>query len=98
MEQKGGKVRRKVLLNKGLRTSTAHDTAVAKRTARGSSAGKGFGEVSRKDHEPKNGEVESQLSQKFSQVHSGASATASAPTGALFVGRAVPVVSCPPAC
>ena len=34
MEQKGGKVRRKVLLNKGLRTSTAHDTAVAKRTAR----------------------------------------------------------------
>ena len=65
---------------------------------RGSSAGKGFGEVSCKDHEPKNGEVESQLSQKFSQVHSGASSTASAPTGTLFVGRAVPVVSRPPAC
>ena len=53
MEQKGGKVRRTVLFNKGLRTSTAHDTAVAKRTARGSSAGKGFGEESCKDHEPK---------------------------------------------
>ena len=34
MEQKGGKVRRKVLFNKGLRTSTAHDMAVAKQTPR----------------------------------------------------------------
>ena len=100
MEQKGGKVRRKVLFNKGLRSlrsSTAHDTAVAKRTAR-LIGRKRFWEVSCKDHEPKNGEVESQLSQKFSQVHSGASSTASAPTGTLFVGRAVPVVSRPPAC
>ena len=33
----------------------------------------------------------------FRQVHSGASSTASAPTGTLFVGRAVPAVSRPPA-
>ena len=32
------------------------------------------------------------------QVHSGASPTASAPTGILFVGREMPVVSRPPAC
>ena len=31
-----------------------------------------------------------------SQVHSGSSSTASAPTGTLFVGRAVPVVARPP--
>ena len=64
---------------------------------RGSSAGKGFGEDRARTMNQKNGEVESQLSQKFSQVHSGASSTASAPTGTLFVGRAVPVVSRPPA-
>ena len=52
MEQKGGKVRRKVLFNKGLRTSTAHDTAVAKRTAR-LIGRKRFWGGSCKDHEPK---------------------------------------------
>ena len=39
-----------------------------------------------------------QLKQQFmEQVHSGASPTASAPTGILFVGREMPVVSRPPA-
>ena len=55
MEQKGGKVRRKVLFNKGLRSlrsSTAHDTAVAKRTAR-LIGRKRFWGGSCKDHEPK---------------------------------------------
>ena len=35
---------------------------------------------------------------KNSRRYSGASSTASAPTGTLFVGREMPVVSRPPAC
>ena len=54
---------------------------------RGSSAGKGFGEDRARTMNQKNGEVESQLSQKFSQVHSGASSTASPPTPFSLDGR-----------